>query len=266
MVALQIPFLKALFLPWESTNSLNFRRLLYPWICAISGFLQDGKCSARPTSWEVQLAHCSPLQPPDSEPWSSTQERKGPQLCPCLQQGHNEDMDGSQLENFMSYVSVFMMVTEVNIQEGGDSSKSLIFCCPLSPFHACWLPRRFLCGPNWALFQSWDTNLAPILHQTMAFVTKTMGARNDCAWFIYYCFCSNITSADMQTSASPWHFLCFFHWFPPYCYWLIACTAVLLQDQGLIIPLGKEKTSTVTCFPHRKEEPGFQKLLLIFLL
>lgn len=261
MVALQIPFLKALFLPWESTNSLNFRRLLYPWICAISGFLQDGKCSARPTSWEVQLAHCSPLQPPDSEPWSSTQERKGPQLCPCLQQGHNEDMDGSQLEHFMSYVSVFMMVTEVNIQEGGDSSKSLIFCCPLSPFHACWLPRRFLCGPNWALFQSWDTNLAPILHQPLLPKLWGQGMTVHDSYttvsvlILHQQICRPLQALDISSAFST-----------DYCYWLIACTAVLLQDQGLIIPLGKEKTSTVTCFPHRKEEPGFQKLLLIFLL
>lgn len=124
-VVLQISFLKALFPPWKSINSLNFRGLLYPWICAISSFPKDGKCSTLATSWEVSLAHCSPLQPPDSEAWPCTQEKKGPRLYACLQQDHNEHKDGSQLEHFMPDISMFVMVTEVHMQQGGDSSKSL---------------------------------------------------------------------------------------------------------------------------------------------
>lgn len=131
-------------------------------------------------------------------------------------------------------VSVFVTVMAVNIQEGDDSSKSVIwpnrvqsgipsacfshrplifstfFCCPLSSFYAFWLPQKISPSVKWVSFQSQDTRLAPVLLQTMSFVTKTKRARNGHEWFIHCCFCSNIITPDMQISASPWHFLYIF--------------------------------------------------------
>lgn len=49
----------------------------------------------------VQLAHCVSLQPLVTEARSSTQERKGPQLCACPQLAHNKDKDGAQLEQLV---------------------------------------------------------------------------------------------------------------------------------------------------------------------
>lgn len=83
--------------------------------------------------------HSVSLQAPASKACSSTHERNGPQLCACPHHNHNEVEDGAQLKQLMPDVSVFVMVRVVNIQEGGDSTKSPIWpteCEGVFPQHA----------------------------------------------------------------------------------------------------------------------------------
>lgn len=140
---------------------------------------------------------------------------------------------------------------------------SSFFYCPLPPFHACWLPQQISPSAKWIFFEFWDTSLAPVLLQTMAFVTKTMRARSGHEWFIHHCFSSNIIKADTQISASSWHFL--------YIFALIS--SLLLQMNyshcspttwpGFKTSLSKRKYIHICSFLNSKEKESWNFLFLL---
>lgn len=141
---------------------------------------------------------------------------------------------------------------------------SSFFYCPLPPFpFACWLPQQISASAKWIFFEFWDTSLAPVLLQTMAFVTKTMRARSGHEWFIHHCFSSNIIKADTQISASSWHFL--------YIFALIS--SLLLQMNyshcspttwpGFKTSLSKRKYIHICSFLNSKEKESWNFLFLL---